>query len=97
MIPKRILTEEKVALEIDLKKLFGANVTDKGIRAAIADDLIQIILDRTAKGTGVNEGGGLVKFKKYSDEYTKSLEFKGFGKSQGKSEHEADWLNAVIN
>jgi phage gpG-like protein len=86
LIPKRRLdSTESVGLEIDLKKLFGTNVSDKGIRSAIADDLIEIIQARTAKGQGVNGRGQVVELPApYSKEYSESLKFKAFGKKPNK-------------
>lgn len=85
MIPKRILDEDKVALEIDLKKLFGANVTSKSLRESIAEDLIAVIEKRTASGGGVNGKGQEVELQApYSEEYAGSLDFKAFNKKKNK-------------
>lgn len=85
MQAKRILTLDKVALEIDLEKLFGKKIVDPALRRNIAEDLISIIEDRTLSGNGVNGNGSEVKLKSpYSDEYIKSPEFKAFGKDKKK-------------
>lgn len=85
MLPKRSLSEEKVALEIDLKKLFGKSITDPGIRRAIGESLIDKIISRTESGQGVDGKGQVVKLKSpYSDPYVNSIEFKAFDKSKTK-------------
>ncbi len=47
-------------------------------RMAIAQDVLDYIVDRTQKGISVN---GKSKFPKYSKEYKKSLDFKNAGKT----------------
>lgn len=82
---KRNLSQSEVSLEIDLKKAFGKSVNDPAIQRSIAESFIQKILDRTAKGIGVDGNGQEVKLKSpYSKEYTESLEFKAFDKSKNK-------------
>jgi len=83
MQAKRILSQDKVALEIDLEKLFGKKITDPGLRRNIAEDLISIVEERTLSGQGVNGNGSVVKLKSpYSKEYIDSPEFKAFGKKK---------------
>lgn len=85
MLAKRKLDEKEVSLEIDLKKLFGTNVTDPSLRRSIAESLIETINKRTEKGDGVDGNGSIVKLQSpYSKAYSESLEFKAFGKKKNK-------------
>jgi len=85
MIPKRNLSEDKVSLTIDLKKLFGKPINDSVTRREIAEDLIDIINKRTAGGGGVNGSGKEVDLiSPYSESYAASDEFKAFGKKKNK-------------
>jgi hypothetical protein len=73
---KHTTTEEQVSLRVDFVKWFGVPVKSPDLRQSIADDLIQIILDRTQSGYGV-EKGEIKKFqkltKKYADRVGKAL------------------------
>lgn len=85
MIPKRKLSEAEVSLEIDIKKLFGKSVNDAAIRRAIGESLIDKINKRAEAGNGVDGKGQEVKLlAPYSEAYSKSLEFKAFGKKKNK-------------
>lgn len=85
MLPKRLLSEEKVSLEIDLKKLFGKEVQSASLRRNIAESLIEKIIQRTESGQGVNGNGKEVDLiSPYSKDYVDSPEFKAFGKKKNK-------------
>lgn len=65
-------------LEIDLEEIFGGPVPDNsGFRQMVGQEIIDIIEERTQG----NEFLSAAK-KSYSDDYTKSLEFRVFGKSK---------------
>lgn len=84
MQPKKTFNEDEVSLEIDLQKLFGRRVNDPSIRRSIAERAIEIILERTEEGKGV-DGNKVVKLKSpYSKQYSESLEFQGFNKEKNK-------------
>jgi len=70
-----------VSLEVDLPELFpGRLVPDSSrLREAIGQEVIDIIRERTQDKQRSWTGSS---FKKYSDEYAESIEFKAEGKSQ---------------
>lgn len=79
-IPGLKLTKNEVSQTIDLKELFGKNFTGStALKNAIAQDAIDMIIERTKSGKSVY-GGNLKS--PYSEAYADSLEFKSFGKSK---------------
>jgi hypothetical protein len=78
----RDITEQKsVELEVNLPELFPDQVVPDSsrLREAIGQEVIDIIRDRTQKDEKSWTGSS---FKKYSDEYADSIEFKADGKSK---------------
>ena len=74
------LSENEVSQTIDLRELFGVSLSGNGaLKEAIAQDIIDLIKERTDSGKSVN-GGNLKK--PYSKTYSESLEFEVFGKSK---------------
>lgn len=78
---RKISDQESVELEIDLPELFaGRLIPDSNrLRESVGQEVIDIIRERTQKDqeswTGVN-------FRKYSPEYSESIEFKADGKDE---------------
>ena len=76
------ITLSKFEQEIDLKELFGVDLSDDdSLKQAIGQFLIDRMLERVDSGKGI---GGVKLKSPYSKEYSKSLEFKAAGKSRGK-------------
>jgi hypothetical protein len=76
---KQILTGNKARLEVDLEEMFGVDVpNDSKFRQAVGQAIIDKIRDRTEDG--VSRTGS--SFKKYSDAYADSIDFKAYGKSK---------------
>jgi len=74
----RKLTKNSVELEINLRKLLGeAAPKDQEFRDAVTQKAIDLILDRTSEGRSWKGH----KFKRYSDRYKKSDDFKAAGKT----------------
>lgn len=72
------LSENEVSQTIDLKELFGTSLSgSQALKEAIAQDIIDLIVERTESGKSVT-GGNLKK--PYSKQYQESLEFEVFGK-----------------
>lgn len=78
---RNISDQTSVELELNLPELFdGQLVPDSSrLREAIGQEVIDIIRDRTQKDERSWTGSS---FKKYSDEYAESIEFKAEGKSK---------------
>lgn len=78
---RNIADQTSVELELNLPEVFeGQLVPDSSrLREAIGQEVIDIIRDRTQKDERSWTGSS---FKKYSDEYAESIEFKAEGKSQ---------------
>jgi hypothetical protein len=70
--------ESEVYQKFNLKKLFGVDFSkDSDLRDNIAQEIIDVMLERTAKGKDIDGA----KFTKYSDAYKKSDEFGDFKSS----------------
>lgn len=67
------LDKTRVALELDLEKIFGGPIVDEDLRDLIAESVITTIVSRTLRGYGVSQGK-LTRFVGYSPAYAK---FKG--------------------
>jgi len=81
--------KNKVEQTIDLKEVFGIDFKGlRSLREAIGGAILSRIRSRTASGKGMSfsgERGTTVKLKSpYTEKYSKSLDFKAFGKSRGK-------------
>lgn len=77
-IKTRKLSLNQARLEFNLKEWFGVDFTGRfDLKQQITDAVVETILKRTAAGKDVNGSA----FKKYSDDYKKSLAFKAFGKT----------------
>ncbi|MFO0447763.1 MAG: hypothetical protein ACK52I_03575 [Pseudomonadota bacterium] len=80
----------KIEQEIDLKEFFDADLAEsRGIKEAIAQAVIDKIVERTEGGEGLrfssNGAATPIKLKSpYSKMYAESLEFKAAGKSKNK-------------
>ncbi len=80
------VTKKTVEQEIDLKEIFGVDLTDSpALKEAVGQAIIDYMLERTAKGKGIKFGSGgngsEVDLKSpYSKPYQKSLQFKAAGK-----------------
>lgn len=80
MATSRKLSKFSVSLDINLRKLMGERVPqDSEFKEAVAQKALDIIQDRTESGRSWKGH----KFKRYSDSYKKSDDFKAFGKSAG--------------
>lgn len=80
MATSRKLSKFSVSLDINLRQLLGEKVPqDSEFKEAVAQRALDIIQSRTEEGRSWKGH----KFKKYSDEYRKSDDFKAFGKSAG--------------
>jgi hypothetical protein len=74
------LTEGEVSQTIDLKELFGVSLSGNGaLKNAIAQEIIDVIKERTDAGKSVN---GTNLKKPYSKAYSESLDFDVYGKSK---------------
>jgi hypothetical protein len=77
---KDLKTDPK--LIIDLSDIFGGPIPNSpDLRAAIGQEILDIIVERTGENLDKNEKA--FRPKKYSKEYADSLEFQAFGKSRG--------------
>lgn len=78
-IEDRFLSNENPVLRISLKELFGVDnfPDDPGLKRIIAEDVVEKIVERTQQGTSRTGS----RFRGYSDDYIKSLDFRAFGKS----------------
>lgn len=86
---KLVFNEGEVSQTIDLKDLFGFDVSkDSTIAEAIGEAMLEKIRTRTAQGNSMKftrSGAGVSgKFKSYSKDYVDSDEFKAHGKSASK-------------
>ena len=73
------ITLDEVSQEFDLKKLFGVDLDAPELMEYIGERIIEKIRERTLDGKGIN-GKNLKK--PYSESYSKTPEFKAFGKSK---------------
>lgn len=77
---RSIADQTNVTLELDLEAIFGVAVPNSArLREAIGQEVIDLIRERTQKDEKSWTGAA---FKKYSDEYADSIEFKAYGKSK---------------
>jgi hypothetical protein len=82
------ITKSNIEQEIDLKEIFGVDFRNKrSLKEALAQAIIDKMVSRTESGKGISFGkdgrGRKVKLKSpYSKEYSKSDDFKAFGKSR---------------
>lgn len=74
---KRVLSEDKVEMKINLEEIFGTAPKNQALRQAIGQALIDKLISRTEQGRSFAG----TKFKAYSKAYKESLEFKAFGKT----------------
>lgn len=74
---ERVLRGQDPRLRLNLKKIFGTEVTNQTLRELIAGRAIELIEERTAQGK--DRFGS--RMKAYSKTYKNSLDFKAFGKS----------------
>lgn len=76
---KPLLTKKKVSQKFNLKELFGVSFSGRpDLREEIGQALMDVILDRTAKGKAI---GGKKDLQRYSKSYSSSDTFKAHGKS----------------
>lgn len=79
---KPTVTLSKIEQEIDLKELFGVDLSeDESLKQAIGQVLVDTMLTRAESGKGI---GGVKLKSPYSKTYANSIEFKAAGKSKGK-------------
>lgn len=77
---RSIADQTNVTLELDLEAIFGVAVPNSArLREAIGQEVIDLIRERTQKDEKSWTG---TPFKKYSDEYADSIEFKAYDKSK---------------
>lgn len=76
-----VFKKDKVYQRFNLKEMFGVDFSNKPeLRSAIGSAIVERIVERTENGAGI--GGRPFSFGKYSDEYSKTIEFKAHGKNQ---------------
>jgi hypothetical protein len=76
---KRTVSQDNPELKINFEKLTGADLTKfPALRQSLVQDILDKIVERTKKKS---IGWTGVKFPKYSTSYTKTDEFKAFGKT----------------
>jgi hypothetical protein len=74
---KEKISQKKMELTVDLKELFGTEVSSPSVRQAIGQAMIDTIVERTRQGQKL--GGG--SFKGYSTKYKESLAYQVAGKT----------------
>jgi len=73
------LTQGEISQTIDLSDYIGDLADDPSIREAIAQDIIDHIVDRAKNGKSINNQN----LKKYDKDYVSSTTFKAYDKSPG--------------
>lgn len=77
---QRFLSGEAPKLRVNLKEIFGVNISNEAVRQKIGQVIIDRILTRAESGKDVNGK----KFKAYSKAYKQSDDFKAFDKESNK-------------
>ena len=78
-IPGLEMSQDEVSQTINLKELLGEDLTSRpDLKAKIAQEIVDLIVDRTESGKSVHNRS----LRSYDEDYAESDEFAAFGKSE---------------
>lgn len=78
---KQELSGNEAKLEVDITSIFGAPISDVAVREAVAQEIIDLIIDNAKDAKFLNPPSA--KNQTYSESYAESDDFKIAGKSKG--------------